>query len=442
MKFSAILKVLLAGMMLVSFAACDKTAEQSVEVADEATIMLDVDKVSLQTASVRIRHNGTSDMLWVYMLTQDLESAARPLLEEKIAADLQLAGELVVYSGQNKSIHLTGLIAKSYYRFLCASIDPKTGEIMGEVAELQFRTRRDPDVFELNENWTISQGDRVINPEDKMEYDNFICSSTDDESYVMMTIRDIDFKDSYQNSIRALFEDYVSYFGLQEGDSKWKDIVKSGKSTWSEQRLRSGEWIIFMIGLDQEGEITGLYQRAGLTVEQEAASEEYNRWIGAWTVSDKNGAELFDIQIIPSENNMWYYMGGWESTNIYGFDTFDPALMPELFFDKATGKICFVSQYVNTMITDTDSIDFYFSGTFTYGNTYVLGDEVLNLRMAESAFINEDYSAAMITSLNFVNSGVAFPIESICYMYYNGSQPNAISLSVPVLPLNMTKKAE
>ena len=156
-------------------------------------------------------------------------------------------------------------------------------------------------------------------------------------------------------------------------------------------------------------------------------------------VSDRSGAELFEIQIIPSENNMWYYMGGWESTNIYSFDTYDPSLMPELFFDKETGKMYFVSQYVNTMLSGSETLDFYFSGTFTYGNTYVLGDEVLNLRMAESIFVNSTYTDAMINALEFVNSGMAFPIESICYMYYNGSQPSSISLAVPTLPLNMTK---
>ena len=173
--------------------------------------------------------------------------------------------------------------------------------------------------------------------------------------------------------------------------------------------------------------------------EQETASEAYNKWLGTWMVSDKNGEELFEIQIIPSENNMWYYMGGWESTNIYQFDTYDPAIMPELFFDKETGKMFFVSQYLNTLDTGTDLLDFYFTGTFTYGNTYVLGDEVLNLRMAESTFVNSTNTAARINALDFVTSGTSFPIESICYMYYNGSQPAAISLATPTLPLNMLK---
>ena len=441
MKYSAILKVILAGLLMTSFAACEKTPEPIVETTDQVTIMLDVDKVSLESVNIRVRHEGAADMLWVYMLTSDLQTSAQQLLEEKIAADLQLTGEVVVYTGQNKSIYLSGLKPKSSYRFLCASLDPASGEALGSVSELQFKTRRDPAVFEQNSNWSIEVGDRSINNTDKMEYDNFICSSSDEEPYVMLPIKKSDFEYYYQNDLRALFEDYLADFGLAVGDSQWKNIVKIGKNTCSEQRLRSGDWIIFMIGIDQSGELTGLYQQISLTIEQETATPEYSRWIGEWTVSDKNGVELFDIEIIPSENNMWYYMGGWESTNIYQFDTYDPALMPELFFDKESGKLCFISQYLNTMVTDTDSIDFYFSGTFIYGNTYVLGSEVLNYRMAETIFLDTvNYNSARIEGCNFNTQGMSFPIESICYIYYNGSQLSSISLAAPTLPLTMTKK--
>ena len=443
MKFTTILKVFLSALLLVSFVACEKTSEEFIETTDDVTIMLDVDKVSLETVNIRVRHNGAADMLWVYLLTSDLETSAQQLLQEKIAADLQFTGEILVYTGQNKSVFLSGLMPKSFYRFLCAGVDQTTGEILGEVSELQFRTRRDPAVFDVNGNWSIELGDRIVSPTDQMEYDNFICNSSDDEPYVMLAIKKLDFETYYGNDIRQLFEDYISDFGIQEGDSKWKDIVKSGKSTWTEQRLRSGDWVIFMIGLDQEGELTGLYQSLDLTVEQEVATQEYSRWVGTWTVADKTGVDLFEIQIIPSENNMWYYMAGWESDNIFGFDTYDAALMPELFFDKATGKLCFVSQYINTMITDTDSIDFYFSGTFTYGNSYVLGAEVLNFRMAESTFLDTvTYNTARIDGGLFSTGGASFPIESICYIYYNGSQLSSISLAVPVLPLTMKKVTE
>lgn len=443
MKISSIIKFLVAGIMMASFVACEKAPEQIAEIPDEVSIMLDVDKLSLESASIRVRHDGAADMLWVYMVTSDMETSATDLLEDKIAADIQLTGELVVYIGQNKSVSLSNLQPKSYYRFLCAAIDPVTAHLSQTPAEITFRTRRDPAVFEINDNWNIEKGDRSINNTDKMEYDNFICSSSDDETYVLLPIKEVDFEFYYKNDIRSLFEDYVADFGLAVGDSKWKDVVMAGDNTCAEQRLRSGDWIIFMIGVDKEGELTGLYQQINLVVEQEVATEEYNRWVGTWIVSDKNGEELFEIQIIPNENNMWYYMGGWESTNIYQFDTFDPSLMPELFFDRETEKLCFVSQYVNTLTSDTDAIDFYFSGTFTYGSSYVLGAEVLNYRMAETTFLDTvNYTSARIEGQEFVTSGMAFPIESICYIYYNGSQLSSISLAVPTLPLTMTKVTE
>ena len=440
-RFDVILKLLFA-LSFTAFLGCEKQEDVHVSQKGEVAIVLDVDQVSLESASIRVRHNGPEDFLWVYMNTSDLESDASSLIASKIAKDLELTGEILASKGQNKSLTMSALEAKSYYRFICSAIDDETGLPYGKASEITYRTRRDPSVFERNSSWTISRGDRLLNNQDKMEYDNFICESDDDQTYVVLTIKDSDFEYYYKSDLRALFEDYQSSFGFEEGSSKWKSVLSSGDIIWPEQRLRSGEWTVYMIGIDSDGELSGLYQEFQFTVEQETATNEYNRWLGTWMVSDKNGDDLFEIQIIPSENNMWYYMAGWESANIFGFDTYDPALMPELFFDKETGNMFFISQYVNTMVSGNESVDFYFTGTFTYGNTYVLGDEVLNLRMAESSFVNSIYSEAMINALQFVNSGMTFPIESICYMYYNGSQPSAISMAVPTLPLTMTRVTE
>ena len=440
-RFDVILKLLFA-LSFTAFLGCEKQDDVHVSQKGEVAIVLDVDQVSLESASIRVRHNGPEDFLWVYMNTSDLESDASSLIASKIAKDLELTGEILASKGQNKSLTMSALEAKSYYRFICSAIDDETGLPYGKASEITYRTRRDPSVFERNSSWTISRGDRSLNNQDKMEYDNFICESDDDQTYVVLTIKDSDFEYYYKSDLRALFEDYQSSFGFEEGSSKWKSVLSSGDIIWPEQRLRSGEWTVYMIGIDSDGELSGLYQEFQFTVEQETATNEYNRWLGTWMVSDKNGDDLFEIQIIPSENNMWYYMAGWESANIFGFDTYDPALMPELFFDKETGNMFFISQYVNTMVSGNESVDFYFTGTFTYGNTYVLGDEVLNLRMAESSFVNSIYSEAMINALQFVNSGMTFPIESICYMYYNGSQPSAISMAVPTLPLTMTRVTE
>ena len=427
-------------LSLLPFVSCDKVVDDYVSDENIVKIMLDIDQLTLESASIRVRHDGASDLNWVYMNTADLVTQAADLIENKVVKELELTGEIVANRGQNKSLTVSALAPKSYYRFICSAIDQVSGMPVGEVAEITYRTRRDPNLFELNENWSITRGERTYDSKEGVEYDNFNCNSNDDATYVVVTLKDSDFEAYYKSDVRALFEDYQSSFGIEEGSSKWNNIVSKGDIEWQEPRLRSGDWHLFMIGLDPDGELSGLYQSYGFNIEQEVATDEYNRWLGTWAVADMSGTEYFDITIIPSENNMWYYMGGWESSNVYAFDTNDPALMPELFFDKMSGKMYFVSQYVNTMISDTESVDFYFSGTFTYGQTYVLGQEVLNFKMAQSSFINSDCSEARIEGQNFTQSGMAFPIEQICYLYYNGGSPGAISLIIPTLPLRLIRK--
>ena len=440
MKITTILKTILVGTMMVSFVSCQQSDPSEEKVAaTDVTILLDVDKVTLGTANIRVRHTAAADMPWVYMTTSDLETPASVLLEEKLAIEREDMQEIVAYTGTNKSILIDNLAPKSYYRFICQAIDAQTGKTIGTPSEIQFRTRRDPSVFEVNDNWSVTVGDRVVNNSDKMEYDNFIIDSNDEESYLLVPLKVVDFEFYYSNDLQLFFEDFVSDFGLEVGSSKWKDIVKSGDMTWPEQRLRSGDWFIFLIGVDTEGELTGYYLKHELTVKQEEATAEYNRWLGKWEVISKDGIKMFEIDVLPSENNMWYYLSGWESENVYQFDTKDQTLMAELFFDKETGEMCFISQYLNTMIDDAGSYDFYFSGTFTYGNTYVLGSEVLNYRMADAVFLNDSYTSARVEANNFVTAQGTFPIEQICIMYSYAGNLSAISLAPPALPLTLKK---
>ena len=418
-----------------AFIGCQKQIDDSALQKDYATIMLDVDKVTLESANIRIRHNGPADLLWVYMNTSDMDSDAALLIQEKVAHDLELTKEIVAYTGQNKSLSVLNLKPKCYYRFICSAIDEVTGLPCGEVVELEYRTRRDPSVFEKNAAWSISQGDRFVNNLDQKEYDKFICDSDDEQSYMFFTLKDSDIDYYYKGDLCALFDDYHSSLGLA-----WKEDLHSGDATCTEQRLRSGDWTAFMLGIDPDGELSGMYQEFKFKIEQEKATEAYNRWCGTWEVSNSDGQVLFEIEILPSENNMWYYMAGWESDNVYHHDTFDPAFMPELFFDKVTGELCFISQYVNTLVDVSDSYDFFFTGTFIYaGNTYVLGSEVLNYRMADAGFLDTSYTTARIESCDFTTQGMTFPINSICYMYSAAGQLGSISLITPTLPLNMSK---
>lgn len=446
MKLTNILKVFLLGLAFLAFAGCEKAPEvnQPETELTDVTITLGIDKTTLESAQVRVRHNGSESVRWVYMLTSDFETDASKLLSDKLAKDLEIYAEIMVYSGQNKSLRLSDLEPKTEYRFICAVLDPATGLPYGDIAEITFKTRRDPSVFNLNDNWTVSMGERYINPLDQMEYDVFNCASTDEETYLLVPIKVSDFESYYGNDVRAMFEDYIAALNLPVGDRQWKDLVVKGTKEISEQRLRSGDWCIFMVGVADNGELSGYYQRLDVTVEPEEPSEGYLKWTGEWQISTADGTDLFTISVIPSENNMWYYVAGWESDNIYGYDTSDFTLMFETFYDKTSERMVFVSQYVNTVL-GSDNMDFYFSASFLYGSsTYVVPKEVINQKLAEVMFVDPTCSKAKISGLTFSVNGMDFMLSEICYMYYvgTGSNPASISLDAPDLPLTMTKITE
>ena len=240
-RFGVILRVFMV-LALLPFVACDKVTGDVLSEDNVVNIMLDIDQLTLESASVRVRHDGGADQAWVYMNTQDLESDAASLISNKVAKELELTGEIVANTGQNKSLKVSALAPKSYYRFICSVIDDVTGMPVGEVAEITYRTRRDPNLFELNENWSITRGERTYDTKEGVEYDNFKCNSNDDATYVVVTLKDSDFEAYYRREVRALFEDYQSSFGFEEGSSKWNDVVSVGDITWQEPRLRSGDW--------------------------------------------------------------------------------------------------------------------------------------------------------------------------------------------------------
>ena len=84
MKFSALLKAFIFCLLFTPFVSCEKVQETQNNVQTAVTVVLDVDEVSLESISVRVRHDGDAGLLWVYLLTQDQSTHAEELLSEKL----------------------------------------------------------------------------------------------------------------------------------------------------------------------------------------------------------------------------------------------------------------------------------------------------------------------------------------------------------------------
>ena len=84
MRFNAILNGLIIGLASIFILSCERVDNTPSTPVDNISIMLDVDELSLESASIRVRHDGDPNALWVYMNTLDMESDAAKLLTEKL----------------------------------------------------------------------------------------------------------------------------------------------------------------------------------------------------------------------------------------------------------------------------------------------------------------------------------------------------------------------
>lgn len=421
--------------------SCNKlSSADNAVAAGDFRFILSEDVINLNTASIRIKHNGSFDAMWVYMQTSDLVSDADALIAERVSNEYQYTEQIVARTGNNISLAFNGLDAKQRYRIIVKAID-KDGNLYGKAASLIFKTRRNPDVWEVNDNWSLTRKEErtskvIAGSTEEQEYENYECKSKDQESYIILTLSMTDYQnykkaEGHKDVKRTLFEDFYSDF-MQQNDYKSK--ILKGDKVWTEERLRSGEYVAFMIGLDEDNELSGLYKESRITIEPEEPTEEYNKWKGWWEISFEGNNNPWTIYIDELDPNMWLSSIGWEPEYIVE----DVTNMPvKLYYSKSTGDVYLVSQEV---ASGSDGSTIYYYGTFPY-STYQTVLDFENVRVAKANFTNLASTEALIDGLGMYLTGVG-DIEfnySLFYIRYNSTTAQAISKSIPSYPWTMKK---
>ena len=203
--------------------------------------------------------------------------------------------------------------------------------------------------------------------------------------YIVRLVRPDDFKNVYQSDAAAFFQ--------YEAESLLTDAKNDGVSFWQYtdevfdakisdiyfNRLRSGTWIAFMIELDTNGKVTGSYAEVTFTIQEEAATEAFSKWLGAWRVS--NGLVGYDLDISSIDNNFIYRIDGWERGAAVSFQMDQEYLEGE--FWAPNGFLYIVSQFLGSY-DDTDfgygTVDELFMGNIYDSNGLtVITDEGLDL---------------------------------------------------------------
>lgn len=432
------IKLIFVGAILSVIAVlsgCSK--EQSVTApVDNTVVNLRLDEALMEKAYVRLTHNGARGDYWYYMITTDLESDAAVLLNGYIASILESEGELMGNVGVNKNITFTDLSAKTDYRVIASRIS-ETGDLIGNVAELCFVTMRDPDVFELYSAWEIDYKERKVVMEPYSENEIFDCKVSDEaseETYIPCLLTKEDFKNAYGSNLRRCFEDYVAYKNLM--NVKWANEVTAQSSEFVQDRLRHGEYVLFMIGVDSKGDLTGYYAMTNCTIAQETPSDAYRKWLGQWRVSGKyNGVNLsYDVEISPDENNMYYRLYGWESLTATDYFESLPELLPILlYFDKATGDAYVISEQLPDMEEKAlaDFYDFYLFGAINYGGNMVTVD-IPNLRLARMTLVDDNHANVYPENFIFDDGSEVYETPFLYFCYIYTSAINSHMTYVPV----------
>lgn len=391
---------------------------------DNVVVTLRVDDVSKEKAYVRLNHDGSQDDFWYYTMTQDFETDAAKLLGDAIAEAMSAnEGKLAVSQGTNKNLVFENLDPKTEYRVVASRV-LMNGSMTGNVAETTFKTLRDLDVFEVHPQWRIEYKERRVDEKDiDEEVEVFSCVIGDSkETYVPCLLSKADFSNSYGNDLRKCFEDYVAFRNQEH--VKWPNVVCDEDIEHIEDRLRSGDYIVFMVGVDSEGILTGYYAMEEFTIRQETASDAYRRWVGKWTLTGLCGDKTitYPIEIKADENNLYYRMYGWESTSVTGYLEAVPSELPILlYFEKSTGSAYVVSEELPDLSALAGLYYFYLYGCIEVEYDGVMTDvpvNVPNLKVARFT-LNESGNRAYATPEKFVfdMNGVHYDTEFIYFSY-------------------------
>lgn len=315
---------------MIAFAGCTKPAgdetgddEQNVTLNENIVFTIELGEVTANTARITVSHDGVREDTWYGFVTSETDVNAAVLAE--IDRLLSEEGKVKVNKSTRKTTTLQGLDPATEYTYVVVGIT-EAGKLYGEPKSLEFTTAKGEVKFTENSAWTVEYtGADTING---TEYEHTAnVTSTDDNMY-LVTAYPVEVYE--QEGIKKIAEYELAYLKKYIEDYN----KQNGTDFTIEAALHKGngiealpmdvsygtEWYAMAIGVGTDGELSGLWAKSAvITLEEEAATEEYAAWIGDWTFTGANDAS-FNVTFRKGMNNYYYYMSGWEGDETTGLE--------------------------------------------------------------------------------------------------------------------------
>lgn len=321
-------RYLLVAILSIAIVSCGKDPQPKPEPEPEKPALnqnlsftLEVAEVTPTSAKINVSNNGTTNDTWYGFATTNTN--VNEAISEKYAELTSAASISGLKKQTSYTANVSGLEPETEYVYITFGLS-EDGELYGKAASVEFTTPRDTDKVEKTNDWKISYT-RGENQGQTAEIFTVECENG--KGYYFTTVSKSDLE--YNN---LSIEDYVRYVIKSEVPEllsygyTWAELYIDESYTLAYQRMNSGDYIAIAVGYDQKGNSTGYYSTLEFTIAEEAASAEYNQWLGNWdftysyqykdeaTGEVMNATATYHVGLSHYDNNFMYLMTGWEET--------------------------------------------------------------------------------------------------------------------------------
>lgn len=440
----------LAVISAVGISCTDTTSDEGKKDLNEnIAFTLEVVEGSVESdqAKVKVEHNGERDDTWFGFATteSDINKAVFAKIEELLEEKGRITG---LQKSTSKTVTARDLEPETDYTYIVIGMT-EDGTYYGIPASVEFTTTRDVTDLEECNDWVMAY-QRGEKDGEVIEYFTIQCETGN--CFYFTTVNKL-LLEAYEMTL----EDYISYYvleseipQLQQMGYEMTELLVDQSYTLSGNRMESGDYYAIAIGFTKDGTATGYYSAHEFQIFEQTATEEYQKWLGTWTLTDANN-QTFDITVHHYDNNFLYAITGWECGTGLRFD-FSTAFEDVLAFAASynDGKLGFEETFVTYLASSesAESYDLYFGlwgrGSLTYnGKTYedsYIGFEGLTMAQATT----EDGQNGTLEGITITETDFEINYQKMGF----AGLPLVENLNISiwnepmVFPITMTKKAE
>ena len=335
MKLQKLLTSIFAAAVLVC--SCEMAPLDGTQlpgnIKTDLTFKLEISDLTYNSVQIRVQHDGTTEDSWYGFLTSDLKKKDAALIAEKLE-EITAGGEIKgLEKRTTKRIDFNDLEPATKYRYIAFAVTPD-GMLYGNMASLEITTN-EGFLLQTTEDWTVAyQGrDASTNEEiydvtfnknnaarchvgfipkwmvDAYEKEEAIQEELANYGGLRLNISGQVFLFSVLDYL--VFEELYEYWGYYDGDeSYYTQETFDATSQFKLPRQESGEYYAVAIGFKDKVP-TFTYSSDLVTITKETASENYQNWLGNWTLTGANNI-TYNLRFEENDPNYSFYVYGWE----------------------------------------------------------------------------------------------------------------------------------